>query len=377
MRLVMDVVKELVLDERSPVMTKRSTREATDRNARGHATWLASVMLVAAIGCGDDAIPPPTPRDGGMRDAGFDGATIDDAGLDDATIDDGSTDPDTAVVVDAGRDATLRDSGTFDGGSYTFGPDCFDGDGVFDLCLCDVPECDPEASPSCAAGLRCIPDGCGRTTCQPGGNACVVDGDCPAGSTCFSATALDGSVADLCLHPTGGCTDSRDCPLGFSCDASACVDRRLSCDSPCPFGFFCNDADSWSRSYCTRVSRRCESFSGACPPFFSCIDVDGDGLSECRRNGEACDTNDDCTSPGEVCGYDPAAKALACQAQGPCNGPSDCGGGFSCTDLWGDGVRECVPTGGSCASSASCEVGAVCASPASGGAPTCVSAEAP
>jgi hypothetical protein len=370
MRLVMDVVRNDVRHERSLVMDEGSARAATGRrNARRHATWFASVMLVAAIGCGDDAVPPPTPRDGGTRDAGFDGATIDDAGLDDAGLDDATIDP------DAGRDAGMRDAGSFDGGSYTFGDDCLDEEGRFDLCRCGVPECDPEASPACVAGLRCVPDGCGRTTCQPGGHACVDASDCPVGSECFAARALDGSTAEVCLHPTGGCTDSRDCAVGFACESGACVDRRVSCaDAGCPFSFFCQDADTWARPYCTRVSRRCSSFAGACPPFFSCVDVDGDGLSECRRNGEACDSNEDCRN--SVCGYDPTAKALACQAQGPCDGPSDCGGGFTCADLWGDGVRECVPAGGTCATSASCEVGAVCAPPASGGAPTCVAAEA-
>jgi len=355
--------------------------EGTRRGAtmlRARATWIASAVsllaMLTTIGCGDDAVPPPTPRDGGPRDAGFDGATVDDAGLDATTEDASTDDADVDADVDAGRDGGARDAGSFDGGSYVFGDDCLDEEGRFDLCRCDVPECDPDASPACAAGLRCVPDGCGRTTCRPGGHGCVDAADCPTGSECFAARALDGSTAEVCLHPTGGCTDSRDCALGFACESGACVDRRLSCDAGCPFGFFCQDADTWSRPYCTRLSRRCSSFAGACPPFFSCVDVDGDGLSECRRNGEACDSNDDCVDA--VCGYDPTAKALACQAQGPCAGPSDCGGGFTCTDLWGDGVRECVPVGGTCTSSASCEVGAVCAAPAGGGAPTCVAAEA-
>ena len=349
-------------------------------------TWALFGALLLTIGCGDDAVPPPTPRDAGPRDASVDGATLEDAGDGDA-----ATDPDAGEVdgggIDGGtrdggmrdgavRDGAVRDGGSFDGGSYTFGDDCLDPEGRFDLCLCDVPECDPAATPSCSAGLRCLPDGCGRTTCQPGGHSCVDASDCATGSECFAARALDGSTAELCLHPSGGCTDSRDCAPGFACESGACVERRVSCvDAGCPFGFFCQDADPWARPYCMRVSRRCSSFAGACPAFFSCIDIDGDGLSECRRNGEACDTNEDCTD--SVCGYSPAAKALACQAQGPCAGAADCGAGFSCTDLWGDGVRECVPDGGSCASSATCELGEVCAAPASGGAPRCVTAEGP
>lgn len=347
-----------------------------------------SVLLCCSlfVGCGDDDVPPPPLRDGGT---GTDASALDastggdaspgDAGADDAGGGDAGSE-DASEPFDAGTDAGLSfDAGSFDGGTYTFGADCEDAEGGFDLCLCDVPECDPDATPSCAAGLRCLPDGCGRTTCQLGGHACVANDDCAEGSICFGTGTLDGSAADLCLRPSAGCADSRDCAPGYACEEGTCVDRRVRCEAPtdCPYGFFCNDADSWALPYCMRVSRRCSSFAGACPPFFSCVDVDGDGLSECRRNGEACDTNDDCGAAGEVCGYDPVAKALACQAHGPCASAEDCADGFGCVDVWGDGVRECVPSGGECERSASCPTGALCGAPSSGGGAMCTDSAGP
>ncbi|MCB9620381.1 MAG: hypothetical protein H6724_13165 [Sandaracinus sp.] len=334
---------------------------------------IACVWLVA---CGGDSAPPPTPRDGGTLDGGGnDGGTPTDGGEMDGAVEDGAV-PDGGGDDggrDGGRDAGSFDAGNVDGGSYSFGSECFDGEGMFDLCLCNVPECDPSAAAPCAAGLRCQPDGCGeRHTCQPGGQGCAAPEDCPSGSLCFGALSLDGSRVDLCLRPEGGCADSRDCASGYACEDGACVNRRVSCDVGCPFGFYCNDADPWARPYCARVSRRCSSFAGACPPFFSCVDVDGDGSSECRRNGEACDSNEDCGAAGDVCGFDPVAKALACQPQGPCSGAGDCGTGFVCEDLWGDGVRECVPSGGTCDAPSDCGANALCGAPAGGGPPTCV-----
>lgn len=327
--------------------------------------------VLVGLGCGGDDVPPPTPRDGGARDAGTldggepsDGEVPMDASVDgaaDGAVGDGGADDGGAV--DGGSDAGTSDGGSFDGGSFTFGDECLDSEGAFDLCLCPVPECDPAAATPCAPGLRCLRDGCDRTTCQPGGNGCAADADCPSGSTCVATRALDGSLVDVCRSSSGDCNDSRDCALGFSCDGGSCVDRRVACARhvDCPFGFFCNDTDPWSRPFCARGSRRCDSFVGACPPFFSCVDVDGDGASECRRNGEACDTNDDC--PSRVCGFDPSVGALACGSHGPCRNAGDCGAGFTCADAWGDGVRECVPSGGTCATSDDCAELTICGAP--------------
>lgn len=327
-----------------------------------------AIALILALGCGDDDIPPPTGRDGGPRDGGSDDAAVPDGSVEDGSIiEDGAIEPDGAP-----RDAGPRDSGdpVFDG---TIGPggSCFDDAGVYDLCRCEVAECDPSAD-TCAEGLRCVADGCGRNTCQPGGLGCVDATDCPAGSMCRNIRGTDGSPMSVCDRPGAGCADSRDCAAGYSCSpAGACVSRRAPCgrDADCGFGFFCNVRDAYSRPYCQRIARRCASFLGACPPFFNCVDVDGDGLTECRAGGAGCDTNDDCV--GDVCGFDPTAEDLVCGDHGNCRFEADCGPGFTCADTWGDGVTECVPDSGTCTTTADCPSPATCTTLTAGGTLAC------
>lgn len=324
------------------------------------------VSLLSAAACGDDSTPPPTPRDAGGRDAGSepDGGE----GMDGGELDGGGEGMDGGEGVDAGTDSgfSIPDSGPLDASDPST---CFDDAGVFDLCLCDILECRPDVADDCVPGTTCLPDGCGRNTCQLAGLPCGAPGDCAEGSECFV-----GTIPPVCRKPDGGCNDSRDCPAGFSCDSGSCVDRRVPCDPEsvgCPYGYFCNDLDERvAQPYCQRVYRACESFD-ACPPFFSCVDVDGDGESECRANGGDCDTFMDC--PGEVCGTTPD-RAGACQAQGPCAGAMiTCPSGFECADVYGDGLVECVPTAGDCDVVQDCTPPGICGSLTEDGAMTCVS----
>ena len=90
-------------------------------------------------------------------------------------------------------------------------------------------------------------------------------------------------------------------------------------------------------------------------------------------NGSGCRSNDDCTTAGQVCGVSPVHVDGLCGPFGPCASAADCASGYTCADLWGDGVTECVPSGGSCTRTTDCASPAICASPAEGGAPRCIS----
>ncbi len=316
--------------------------------------WLSVWILcgVISVGCGDDSAPPPG-GDTGTRDGGVDGGgdpvdggdedAGDAAGVDAPMIDVGPVD---APMIDA------TDSGT-DGG---FDPEtCFDSEGVYDLCLCDTPECSPAAPETCGAGTTCLPDGCDRNTCQLAGAECESDDDCHPSSSCARF-----AFVPVCDSGAATCNDSRDCPRGHSCDAGSCVNRRIGCTAgpDCPWGFYCDDTDTFvDEPYCRRLYQPCNAFE-VCGPGFSCIDIDGDGDNECRPNsGGDCDSSDDC-APGTVCGADPS-KNTDCRSQGPCASGADCAAGFTCVDPWGDGVSICV-TAGSCTTSADCPAGSVC-----------------
>ncbi|MBX3246770.1 MAG: hypothetical protein KF901_06295 [Myxococcales bacterium] len=326
-----------------------------------------ALALLLVFGCGGDDTPPPIGRDAGPRDAGS-ADSGDPSAVDGSSPQDASPDHDGSTPLD---DGGRPDSEGSTDGSVAPGGDCFDDAGVYDLCRCTVETCDPSAD-TCAEGLRCLPDGCGRSTCQPGGLGCVTASDCPTGSTCRSVRGYDGAPTDVCDRPGPGCADSRDCAPGQSCSAAGvCELRRVPCasDADCGFGFFCNVRDNYSLPYCQRIARRCETIFGACPPFFSCVDVDRDGVFECRAGGAGCDTNDDCV--GDICGYDPTMEDLVCGNHGPCRFAADCGPGFTCADTWGDGVTECVPTAGTCTRTADCASPAICTTLAAGGALGC------
>lgn len=284
---------------------------------------------------GDDAGP-----DGGLVDApeGLDGAATDSGLLEDAGLD--------GFVP--GTDAELPDAA------------------VPDPCLFVAAGTPCAADGTCAAGATCLDNGCGVTRCYASGSPCGDVADCPMGSTCEGGT---------CVRASGGCGDSRDCPAGFSCDAGACVDRRIGCNetTACPEGFLCDMSLAEGAPYCFRANTPCVADSG-CLFFGACRDVVGTGSMVCApRTSRDCTTNAECTAAGEVCGVHPVFFEALCRPHGPCASAADCASGASCADLWGDGVPECVPSGGTCVSQSECPVGAVCAIPFGGGAPRCIS----
>jgi len=126
-------------------------------------------------------------------------------------------------------------------------------------------------------------------------------------------------------------------------------------------------------AYCLKSHSPCNSVA-ACPGFGACRDVTGTGSTICHwSGGPSCRNNADCPMLGEVCGTHPEFIDGVCGNFGPCATAGDCATGFECRDLWGDGVTECVPSGGSCTSQSDCSAGAVCGVPLAGGAPRCIS----
>jgi hypothetical protein len=232
---------------------------------------------------------------------------------------------------------------------------------------CDsIPATTPCTAEICGESMRCVSNGCGSTHCVPAGHPCGDLRDCPSGAVCASTPR-----GRACVRPLG-CTDSRECPLGFSCDGGACVDRRIACGplSPCPYGYVCGGTDLGGAPFCVRLHTRCFN-TAACPfPGAQCTDLTGDGERECTITG-SCSSNSDCGT-GQQCSYQPTTRSTGCVTFGPCQGDADCASGSTCSDLWGDGIGECAKVGGSCTSTAACTAFALCATPESGSPPSCM-----
>ncbi len=248
-------------------------------------------------------------------------------------------------------------------------------------CLDDMGRPDPCACPpvlSCAGGTGCpgasvcIADGCGGERCVSPGRTCRSPGDCPAGSTCTPQPDIGVS---FCVPDGTSCNDSRDCPLGFACESGGCVDRRIACTpggDDCPFNFYCHVDPLLGAGFCLPVHVPCATDASCLIPASRCLDVRGTGEKVCAFSGR-CTTNADCAGnpSGPLCTSAPAILA-DCGPNGVCGSDADCVSGFVCRDLWGDGVRTCVPAGGSCTTSAECPAGQVCAPMESDVPPACV-----
>ena len=296
------------------------------------------LLALALVACGGDS----TGLDLGGGDGGGNDGPMADAGPD-------------------GGDAGDEDLPTMRAAGPDLPESCFE-EGVFDHCRCEgLPTCMPG---ECGDAALCLPDLCGRMTCQGAGAGCLTDGDCGAGSTC-TPSSLGFSVC----QSASGCGDARDCPLGFACEAGACADRRRPCAGidPCPAGFLC-ETEAPLGAFCRRAYRPCAN-DLVCPLQSECVDVTGEGNRVCRRSGGDCDSTLDCDE-NEVCGTDPRTERAVCGVSGPCESTEGCPEGAECLDLYGDGVGECALVG-ACRSAADCEAGELCGAPATGGPTVC------
>ncbi|MGB8328799.1 MAG: hypothetical protein WCE62_01630, partial [Polyangiales bacterium] len=232
----------------------------------------------------------------------------------------------------------------------------------------------------CPVGHLCIESGCdtndGASIKQcafvPAG-ACDTTADCTEGRECV----LVPDEGMRCVKTTPGCNSSFDCVLGFSCEDGVCIDRRVPCyfDESCPKSHYCHRFDA--TGFCMRMHQSCEEefdCSGIAP---RCEDIDDDGTTECAGaldpnvpSPVAC-LNAMCSGNTPVCEVGEFSAFSACGQYGLCKDAGDCVAGFECLGLWLDGRKECVPTGGDCSNIRDCPTRQVCASPRSGGAPSC------
>jgi hypothetical protein len=242
-----------------------------------------------------------------------------------------------------------------------------------------------DASCICAPSEICVPSGCTETvggaaimTCWPGpGESCATVADCPAEYDCVPV----GFGQNQCVKTTPGCNTTNDCGLGFSCEGvpGACVDRRVPCNdyTDCPKGHVCENLPN--SQFCVRVNRDCDQDTDCADigaPW--CADIDGDGSTECAGSplpnnvppAPAC-LNSGCGGSTPVCEVAAASNLATCGEYGLCQNGADCASGFECVGLWPDGRMECVELGGTCNYVTDCPEQQVCASPRTGGPPSC------
>jgi len=310
----------------------------------------ACLALLAAVGCGDDSVPPPVPMDVGTRDA----ARRDGGGADANRPDGDRPDVmrrDTGAPLDVGFDSAVT---------------------VMDAAPSEDP-CEGYVEPGCGGGCPlgtvCADDVCGGRACVPG-RPCLVAADC-GGAECVGADPA-GDVRGICAASMGPCGSSLDCPMGFACEDGSCVNRRIPCfvvADRCPRGYVCAMDPGDASEFCVPAMVRCTS-DAQCEVGLRCRDVDGDGLQECIGS-ELCETNADCRDEGR-CGVEPSSTTSACMLDGACGGDSGCAPDRHCVDLTGGDAAPRCELSGSCASNADCPEGQVCAAPALGLAPTCL-----
>ncbi len=276
--------------------------------------------------------------------------------------------------LDAGRDASIDPDGGGDGG-VDAGVDAGSRCGTSALCpTCPDEEdlCDDESP--CPPGEICLETGCDdlQRCFVTGGGACQNDGDCN------DPDYACNPEAGRCLRTTPGCDDSNDCVAGFACEMGMCADRRVPCVSvsDCPHGFTCRDIATDQR-FCRRVTRPCDDDIDCQTLGVVCGDVENDGPMECMAPFDvldrvSCDNSQCLSDAAPVCELTEQGIQAVCGQFGLCTSAADCAQDFECRDLWGDGRSECVLPGGACLDSRQCAPREVCATPRTGGPPSCV-----
>jgi len=374
-------------------MSSTRHRQATRRRFEAVARGLLCCVLLLGVACGDAG----TPAAGGGRTGGTGGT----AGSGAAAGHGGASG--IGGIAGVGGSAGTAGSGAIagSGGNVGTGGNVgaggTAGTGGIALCVTDAlcrtcPDsflCDQDDD--CFSGYVCVPSGCEThegadiKQCQPSrGGSCADVSECPDQSN--YACIPVGASAPRCVRITPGCsgeTEAYDCVPGFTCEGGTCVDRRVPCDDfrDCPKNHVCSFKSTGS--FCARTFRTCHRDED-CNGFGSfCADIDGAGdeAKECAgelgSSEQAC-VNTDCNSASApVCEADGSGTLATCGSHGLCLDDGDCAAEFICVELGQDGRKECVPSGGSCSSTASCPVREVCASPRSGDPPSCQAGTAP
>ena len=351
----------------------------------GIVSWpIACLLLALAVGCGDADTPPvyTGPGTGGSGGSGGVSGTTGTGGMGGvggmgATGGNGGISGSGGAAGTGGTGSTGGTGGT--GGSL--GPCATNA-----LCHTCPDNFLCESDDDCTfSGYVCVASGCEThggapiKQCQPSrGGSCIDDNDCPNGTD--YACIKVGAGAERCVRVTAGCntaTETYDCPPGFSCEGGDCVDRRMPCDNylDCPKNHLCTPTPV--SSYCIRTHRTCREDTD-CGGFAAagsfCADVDNDGTKECvgefGASGQGC-VNATCGGSAPVCEMGAAPTAASCGDYGLCRNSGECDAGFECVDLWQDGRRECVPSGGTCDQVTDCPLQQVCAAPRNGGSPRC------
>ena len=249
------------------------------------------------------------------------------------------------------------------------------------LCLSCPREGFCETNDDCSVGLVCIESGCDSLEGLPikqcvfgGGGACHSNEDCLAGRECQDVPGEN----KRCVQTTAGCKTRFDCVLGFSCESGNCVDRRVPCveDANCPKNHTCVGVTN--SFFCLRIQTDCLEEIDCIHVAPRCEDIDGDSNKECagvfdpnQPSPSAC-VNSDCTdAAAPVCETAGVGSATQCGQYGLCLDDTGCAAGFSCLELWPDGRKECVRSGGSCSSFTDCPIRQVCAAPREEGVPAC------
>lgn len=265
-------------------------------------------------------------------------------------------------------------------GGEPYEPACQFNFSLCTACPADAEQCESDAE--CSLGQACIESGCSTNEGEPikvcrlaTSSFCRSDEDCAEGRQCIDL----GTEGLRCVKTTPGCDTDFDCVPGFSCEDGSCFDRRVPCvrDEHCPMNHVCEAEGAATSSFCQRVHVSCDGeldCAGIAP---RCVDIDGDGSTECAGNSDpnqpsipAC-VNTDCASEAPVCEVSQVGSQTVCGLYGLCLDDDDCVEGFSCVELWPDGRKECVPSGGLCSHITDCPARQVCASPRTGGAPAC------
>jgi hypothetical protein len=356
------------IKDAKPIATKKP---AIARSA------MACMLLALVFGCGDADTPPVYigPGTGGSTGSGGASGMGGISGTGGITGSGGAT----------GTGGTASTGGTGGTAGVATKSICRT---PLDPDFCDSPGNCCETDLNCAfSGYVCVDSGCKKDAgapikqCQPArGGSCTIVDECP-NSTDYECTPVGGPTSPKrCVRVTPGCDaeyETYDCPPGFSCESSACVDRRIPCDSPfdCPKSHVCTTTPV--ASYCTRTHRTCHEDTD-CGGFAAagsfCADVDNDGTKECvgelGATGEGC-VNADCGGSAPVCEMGAAPTTASCGDYGLCRNSGECDAGFACVALWQDGRMECVRTGGTCDQVTDCPLQQVCAAPRNGGSPSC------